>query len=93
MWWLLNIADRNQLVEFYDFLQVNTDSNRSEVTDNARREDEEVNQDAVGQENKDNGVPFIDFLSVGSSWLDRVHKNHLAICMNFKPDFTTNTHL
>ncbi|KAJ1410163.1 SANT/Myb domain [Sesbania bispinosa] len=56
-----------QSVEFYDFLQVNTDSNKSEVTDNAKRDDEEVNQDAVGQRrNKDNGVPFIDFLSTGS---------------------------
>ncbi|KAK7314714.1 hypothetical protein VNO77_33241 [Canavalia gladiata] len=58
--------ERSQSVEFYDFLQVNTDSNKSEVTDNARRDDEEVNQDAVGQQNKDNGVPFIDFLSTGS---------------------------
>lgn len=55
---LICIADRSQSVEFYDFLQVNTDSNKSEVTDNARRDDEEVNQDA-----EDNGVPFIDFLS------------------------------
>ncbi|KAG4939891.1 hypothetical protein AAZX31_16G195100 [Glycine max] len=56
---------KSQSVEFYDFLQVNTDSNESEVTDNARRDDEEVSQDAVGQKNKDNGVPFIDFLSTG----------------------------
>ncbi|XP_061356048.1 transcription factor MYB52-like [Gastrolobium bilobum] len=60
------LQDRSQSVEFYDFLQVNTDSNKSEVTDNARRDDEEVNQDAVGQKNKDNSVPFIDFLSTGS---------------------------
>ncbi|KAE8709644.1 Myb domain protein 52 isoform 2 [Hibiscus syriacus] len=34
---------KKQAIEFYDFLQVNTDSNRSEVTDNSRRdEDEEV---------------------------------------------------
>ncbi|KAI4352051.1 hypothetical protein L6164_006337 [Bauhinia variegata] len=60
------LEDRSQSVEFYDFLQVNTDSNRSEVTDNARRDEEEVNQvDAVGQQSKDS-VPFIDFLSVGS---------------------------
>lgn len=60
-----NIPGKSQSVEFYDFLQVNTDSNESEVTDNARRDDEEVSQDAVGQKNKDNGVPFIDFLSTG----------------------------
>ncbi|XP_027359336.1 transcription factor MYB52-like [Abrus precatorius] len=58
--------DKSQSVEFYDFLQVNTDSNKSEVTDNAKRDDEEVNQDNEGQQNKDNGVPFIDFLSTGS---------------------------
>ncbi|XP_020215969.1 transcription factor MYB52 isoform X2 [Cajanus cajan] len=52
------LQDRSQSVEFYDFLQVNTDSNKSEVTDNARRDEEEVNQD---------GVPFIDFLSVEGS--------------------------
>ncbi|KAL2342308.1 hypothetical protein Fmac_003593 [Flemingia macrophylla] len=52
------LQDRSQSVEFYDFLQVNTDSNKSEVTDNARRDEEEVNQD---------GVPFIDFLSVEDS--------------------------
>ncbi|KAL2344201.1 hypothetical protein Fmac_005486 [Flemingia macrophylla] len=64
-------AERSQSVEFYDFLQVNTDSNKSEVTDNARiniRDDEEVSQDAVhvGQKSKDNGLPFIDFLSTGA---------------------------
>lgn len=64
------IADRSQSVEFYDFLQVNTDhSNKSEVTDNAKRDDEEVNQDAVGEQSKDGNFPFIDFLSVGSSEL------------------------
>ncbi|KAG5007476.1 hypothetical protein GLYMA_09G169300v4 [Glycine max] len=57
--------DNCESVEFYDFLQVNTDSNKSEVTDNARRDEEEVSQDAVGMKNKDNGVPFIDFLSTG----------------------------
>ena len=56
------IAEKKQPVEFYDFLQVNTESNGSEVIDNARREDEEVNQEAREQQNKA-GVPFIDFLS------------------------------
>ncbi|CAL0312333.1 unnamed protein product [Lupinus luteus] len=61
------LQDKSQSVEFYDFLRVNTDqSNNSEVTDNTRRDEEEVNQDDVEQENKD-GFPFIDFLSVGSS--------------------------
>ena len=66
---LYYIADRSQSVEFYDFLQVNTDSNRSEVTDNGNRllDDEEVNQDAVVEKNKDYGIPFIDFFSAGSS--------------------------
>lgn len=56
------IAEKKQPVEFYDFLQVNTESNGSEVIDNTRREDEEVNQEAREQQNKA-GVPFIDFLS------------------------------
>ena len=61
---LINIADRGQSVEFYDFLQVNTDSNRSEVTDTAKKDEEEVNQlNAVGQQSKDS-ASFIDFLSV-----------------------------
>ncbi|KAJ6687687.1 MYB PROTEIN-RELATED [Salix koriyanagi] len=52
-----NCEDQNRTVEFYDFLQVNTDSNKSEVIDNnARREDEEVDQSK-------GGVPFIDFFS------------------------------
>ncbi|EXB80265.1 Transcription factor [Morus notabilis] len=55
-----------QPIEFYDFLQVNAESNGSEVIDNARKEDEEVDQEAKGQQNK-SGVPFINFLSVGSS--------------------------
>ncbi|MCI59385.1 myb transcription factor family protein, partial [Trifolium medium] len=55
---------QTQSVEFYDFLQV--DSNKSEVTDNARKDDEEVNQDVVKLQNKENNVPFIDFLSTGN---------------------------
>ncbi|XP_028786093.1 transcription factor MYB54 [Neltuma alba] len=71
------LHDKSESVEFYDFLQVNTDSNnRSEVTDNARREDEEVNQDSEhhnivgGRQNKDDGgdgARFIDFLSVNET--------------------------
>ncbi|KAL3642272.1 hypothetical protein CASFOL_013087 [Castilleja foliolosa] len=55
-------------VEFYDFLQVNTESNRSEVIDNItiknyseEEEDDEVNQKAAAPQ------PFIDFLSVRGS--------------------------
>ncbi|KAK2367555.1 hypothetical protein P8452_55863 [Trifolium repens] len=60
------LQDKNQSVEFYDFLQV--DSNKSELTDNAKKDDEEVNQDVVELQNKEkeNNVPFIDFLSSGS---------------------------
>ncbi|KAF2321981.1 hypothetical protein GH714_005160 [Hevea brasiliensis] len=57
---------KKQAIEFYDFLQVNTDSSRSEVIDNARREDEEVEQEAMEQQRKA-GLQFIDFLSVGNS--------------------------
>ncbi|WVZ16045.1 hypothetical protein V8G54_013611 [Vigna mungo] len=56
--------EKSHSVEFYDFLQVNTDSNKSEVTDIARRDEEEVSQDGV--ELKNIGVPFIDFLSSGT---------------------------
>ncbi|XP_062159328.1 transcription factor MYB52 [Alnus glutinosa] len=60
------LEEKKQPVEFYDFLQVNTESNGSEVIDNARRDDEEVNQEETEQQNKA-GVPFIDFLSVTGS--------------------------
>ncbi|EEF32074.1 r2r3-myb transcription factor, putative [Ricinus communis] len=54
---------KKQPVEFYDFLQVNTDSSKSEVIDNARRDDEEVDQ----EQKRKAGLAFIDFLSVGNS--------------------------
>jgi len=60
------IAEKKQPIEFYDFLQVNTESNGSEVIDNPRRDDEEVDQEAKEQQSKA-VVPFIDFLSAGSS--------------------------
>ncbi|MED6157535.1 hypothetical protein PIB30_023919 [Stylosanthes scabra] len=58
----------SQSIEFYDFLRVNTDSNKSEVSNNnnGKKDDEEVNQDPVGHHNKD-GIPFIDFLSTAQS--------------------------
>lgn len=58
---LIYIADKKQGVEFYDFLHVNTESGEtSEVTDNCKRDDEDVEQEQAS------GVPFIDFFSVGS---------------------------
>ncbi|KAL3716347.1 hypothetical protein ACJRO7_008017 [Eucalyptus globulus] len=65
--------DKLQPTEFYDFLQVNTDSNKSEVIDvvHARRDDEEVDQEAANDsadnQAKGGSVPFFDFLSVRSS--------------------------
>ncbi|XP_050377629.1 transcription factor MYB52 [Argentina anserina] len=62
--------DKNhEPIEFYDFLQVNTESNRSEVTDiNSRKDEEEVDQlEAIRHEQtKVVGAPFIDFFSGGS---------------------------
>jgi myb proto-oncogene protein len=59
------IADQSRPIEFYDFLQVNTDSNKSEVIDNARRDDEEVDQqEALENDQSKADVPFIDFFSV-----------------------------
>ena len=73
-------AERSKGVEFYNFLQINTDSNRSEVIDYARKEkqdddndkeeeEEEVDQrEASFQQNEaSSSPPFIDFLSVGNS--------------------------
>ncbi|CAK7327929.1 unnamed protein product [Dovyalis caffra] len=59
--------DQNRPIEFYDFLQVNTDSNKSEVIDNARRDDEEVDQQEAMEHQSMGGIPFIDFLSAGKS--------------------------
>ncbi|CAI9113287.1 OLC1v1013860C1 [Oldenlandia corymbosa var. corymbosa] len=71
------LKDRNAPKEFYDFLQVNADSNRSEVIDNnnnnARKdEEEEVEQMSTLEhsrlhEAKTSDVPFIDFLSKGGN--------------------------
>ncbi|KAL6524574.1 hypothetical protein OROHE_016245 [Orobanche hederae] len=87
-WWnyeLLQSTDDHQDintsgVEFYDFLRVNAESNRSEVIDNniAKIEDtysaaaeEEVNQKAAAAQinecKEKEALPFIDFLSVGDS--------------------------
>lgn len=69
---MLLFAEKCQPVEFYDFLQVNTESNGSEVIDNnnssARKDDDEVNQkEDMEQQSKAGHVSFIDFLSVGTS--------------------------
>ncbi|KAJ6748926.1 MYB-RELATED PROTEIN A-LIKE [Salix purpurea] len=57
--------DQSRQIEFYDFLQVNTDSNKSEVIDNAKRDEEEVDQQgAMENDQSKAGVPFIDFFSV-----------------------------
>lgn len=56
-------------VEFYDFLQLNTESiNGSEVIDSSRKDDEEVevNQEAAAA--KDGVLPFIDFFSAQTSF-------------------------
>ncbi|XP_010276312.1 PREDICTED: myb-related protein B-like [Nelumbo nucifera] len=60
------IADGNNPIQFYDFLQGNTSSNGSEVVDHERRDEQEVVQKSNKQERKA-GVAFIDFLSVGAS--------------------------
>lgn len=65
-------------MEFYNFLQVNTDSNKSEVIDHARKDNEEDNEEEevdqrAAQSNQNKAaaaaasLPFIDFLSVGGS--------------------------
>ncbi|KAL1541961.1 transcription factor MYB52-like [Salvia divinorum] len=72
--------ERSKGVEFYNFLQINTNSNKSEVIDYARKEkqgdddkeeeeEEEVDQkEAPFQRNEaSSSPPFIDFLSVGNS--------------------------
>ncbi|KAF9663176.1 hypothetical protein SADUNF_Sadunf17G0011100 [Salix dunnii] len=59
----------NQAPEFYDFLQVKSaDSSKSEVLDNARRDDVEVDQESRELLHQREAIfPFIDFLSAGNS--------------------------
>ncbi|GAA0156825.1 hypothetical protein LIER_38352 [Lithospermum erythrorhizon] len=62
--------ETNQEVQFYDFLQVNADSNNSEVIDHGRKEDQEVEQrsnELQCQGSNNGGVSFIDFLSIGNA--------------------------
>ncbi|XP_059306768.1 transcription factor MYB54-like isoform X2 [Lycium ferocissimum] len=68
----VEIADKNQEVECYDFLRVNnTGSNKSEVIDHIARRgnDEEVEQENSSNISSQTKAParFIDFLSVGDS--------------------------
>jgi len=53
-------------MEFYNFLQVNTDSKIHELIDNSRK-DEEEDVDQNNRIRNENCVPFFDFLSVGNS--------------------------
>ncbi|KAG9133560.1 hypothetical protein Leryth_016524 [Lithospermum erythrorhizon] len=62
--------ETNQEVQFYDFLQVNADSDNSEVIDHGRKEDQEVEQrsnELQCQGSNNGGVSFIDFLSIGNA--------------------------
>ncbi|KAL1224058.1 Transcription factor MYB52 [Cardamine amara subsp. amara] len=54
-------------MEFYNFLQVNTDSKKTEVIDSSRKEEEEEDVDQRSRSHNENYVPFFDFLSVGNS--------------------------
>ncbi|KAI0496011.1 hypothetical protein KFK09_022318 [Dendrobium nobile] len=55
-------TSRESSIEFYDFLQVNSDSN--ETGECSRREEEQDQHEKEQQ--SEAGVPFIDFLAVGS---------------------------
>ncbi|KAL0701643.1 hypothetical protein Bca4012_057765 [Brassica carinata] len=49
-------------IEFYDFLQVDIDSNKSEVID---QDSDQSNPNDSANQNQSSRVPFFDFLSVG----------------------------
>ncbi|KAK9075152.1 hypothetical protein SSX86_003472 [Deinandra increscens subsp. villosa] len=56
--------ERDGSLEFYNFLPVNTDSNRSEVIDHKNKLDEvEVEQETTKNQGRDMTVQFIDFFS------------------------------
>jgi len=50
-------------MEFYNFLQVNTDSNKSEIIDQDSGQSKRSDSDTKHESH----VPFFDFLSVGNS--------------------------
>lgn len=59
-------------MEFYEFLQVRTESLGSEVIDHGKKDDEEVDQNYVNaiqeqQKKPSSTLPFIDFLSAHTS--------------------------
>lgn len=56
---ILLIADSESKVEFYDFLQVHTDS-----SDSRYRSGVEEEQAEVEEPQREDGVPFIDFLGI-----------------------------
>ncbi|XP_010416151.1 PREDICTED: transcription factor WER-like [Camelina sativa] len=56
-------ANQSKPMEFYNFLQVNTDSNKSEIID----QDSDQSNPNDSDNKNESGVPFFDFLSVGSS--------------------------
>ena len=53
------IADSENKIEFYDFLQVNSDS-----SDSTYRSEIEEEQVEIKEMQMENGVPFIDFLGM-----------------------------
>jgi len=53
------IADSENKIEFYDFLQVNSDS-----SDSTYRSEIEEEQVEIEEMQMENGVPFIDFLGM-----------------------------
>ncbi|CAA7029501.1 unnamed protein product [Microthlaspi erraticum] len=54
-------------MEFYNFLQVNTDSKKPKVVDHSRKDEEQEDVDQCNPNHNENCVPFFDFLSVGNS--------------------------
>ena len=55
-------ADRDNSIEFHDFLQVNSESNNTEDTSTRKEE-----QDEGKEQESEANVRFIDFFAVGCS--------------------------
>ncbi|GAB4850528.1 hypothetical protein Ancab_029838 [Ancistrocladus abbreviatus] len=60
---------KNKPIEYYDFLQVHTESNKSEVIDQAARKDEEEVEQGARKHKKEHQatIPFIDFFSTAGN--------------------------
>ncbi|GMH14103.1 hypothetical protein Nepgr_015944 [Nepenthes gracilis] len=58
------VPQENKPIEYYDFLQVH--SNKSEVIDQAKRDEDEVEQGAI-KHNHEASIPFIDFFCIEES--------------------------